>query len=335
MQAFSIVQRIIVTSVLVLVAVGAVAETGDILTVSADDAGVASMRVEIFGAESSHPAYDSGIVIGSEHTVPLAELDVPSSKGRIYLEVRAWDAAGELVSSQVSDLRSRGIGEIASINFEVIPGDTRVIGSPISLQGNVDITGGLTTPELRQTGGGPFFGTCPVGSSIRQIQPNGAVTCEDDTAGGNDNLGNHVASQILQMGSNWIDFSSGFGMRSAAGARVETGPEGRTFHFRAGPAADPATADIARFRDQNNQVVLSLPQAGSFHFIKGHKICRVFNIGAGWSDTLLVSGGWTFTNCSNYASATGATGWAPGCLFNTGFSLGTGGPAAPSPNCGW
>lgn len=306
------------------------------MNVEVHDPDVAAVRLEVFDARTSEQLFDSGIVSGSSLAVPANAYDEMSKVDRVVVELRSWDRAGDLVSSQITNLRSRNVGEISSINFEEIPSGTNIVSSAITLQGDVAVTGDLSAAALRQPGGGPFFGACSAGSSIRSIDPNGTVTCETDDVGGGggDNLGDHTATQILNMGIHWVEFFPNFGIRTTQGAEVVTGTMGRTFQFKAGAAPNPADAAIANFRDQNNVLAIAVPQSGSFRYIKGQKLCRVW-VAGGWSDTLIASGGWSAANCSNYATATGASSWAIGCLFDNGISQGSGGANLPSPNCGW
>lgn len=306
------------------------------LTIEVDDPDVSAVRFEIFDARTSQRYFDSGIVQDSNLVIPADALGELEQSDRILIEVRTWDHAGELVSSQVINVRPQRIGAITSINFEQIPPGTSMTAPSIELQGDVAVTGSLTPTTILQPGGGTFFGTCSAGSSIRSIAPDGTVTCEIDSVGsGGDNLGNHTATRILNMGVHWIDFFHNFGIRSTpGGAEIATGTMGRTFQFKAGAAANPAESSIAHFNDQNNMLALAIPQSGSIRYIKGQKICRVW-VAGGWSDTLIASGGWSAANCSNYATATGASSWAIGCLFDNGTSQGSGGANLPSPNCGW
>lgn len=309
-------------------------EPGDLLRVEVQDGEIHSLRLEIFDRVGASRLYDSGIVDGQMLQVDLFEALGSSLAAPLKYELRAWDAAGELVFSQLSSLSRGSESEIFSINFDLIPAGSRLLSPVISLQGEVDISAGLNvagairTTELRDMGGGAFFGSCGSGSSIRSIDPDGTVSCETDDAG--DNLGNHAAQFDLQMSANTILFSNEAGLRSAGGAEVKTGGMGQTFQFFAGGAA----ADIARFKDVAGALKLSVDPKGGVHFNGGQKVCIV--VADGWRDSILVSAGWTKQNCVGYKNAVEPAGFFHlACIFDDGFSLGVSPGTLPTPNCGW
>ncbi|HAT68755.1 MAG TPA: hypothetical protein DCS20_04025 [Candidatus Yonathbacteria bacterium] len=76
---------------------------------------------------------------------------------------------------------------------------TYTAGNGLTLTGNQFSTNNTLTQAR-------VSGTCAVGQSIRAISSTGAVTCEIDDvgAGGSDNLGNHTATQNLNMAGRQI-----------------------------------------------------------------------------------------------------------------------------------
>ena len=78
-------------------------------------------------------------------------------------------------------------------------GNTYTAGNGLTLTGNQFSTNNTQTQAR-------VSGTCAVGQSIRAISSTGAVTCEIDDvgAGGSDNLGNHTATQNLNMAGRQI-----------------------------------------------------------------------------------------------------------------------------------
>ena len=141
-------------------------------------------------------------------------------------------------------------------NFGESPTESVTVGGgePIRLEGEVTITNDLSVTgnatvsnildafaldvgQLRDPSGGPFFGSCNSGSSIRAIFPNGAVTCEPDDigdgGGGADNLGNHQATQ------NIVFRDAQEGLIGSGGAKLQTGGLGGTFFAQPGtPSSD-------------------------------------------------------------------------------------------------
>ena len=81
----------------------------------------------------------------------------------------------------------------------------------------------------------------------------------------------------------------------------------------------------------------------SISFRGGQKVCRSTKAVAAvpdWSDSLLVSSGWTVSNCRDRTLKIGAQRTSLGCVFDDGFySEGTEGsinpPGIPDRNCGW
>ncbi|MEM6456771.1 MAG: hypothetical protein AAF772_16895 [Acidobacteriota bacterium] len=322
-----------------LAAPRAVADEDDAtrVAIALSDARVASVRLEIFDAAGATVA-DSGLIDGRALTLDLVDADVDASSAPWRAELRAWDAQGDLVVSQLSSVApARGL-QLSRIDFDLLPAGLALGGGTISLESNTDVTGDLTvtgsvrTGNLQNSAGGSFFGSCPSGQAIRTIAPTGSVACETvgSGGGGGDNLGNHQATTTLNMGFNWIQSSGGFGIRSPQGAEVKTGPEGSTFMFRAGTRPD---GDIGQFRTVSDQLALAVLDDGQLDFVAGAKLC-IISFGS-VSDAVMPSGGWTTATCSQYAAARGASSIRLGCLFRTSFSLGANGGGAPSPNCGW
>ena len=225
---------------------------------------VEHLRLELWDA-AGESIYDSGLVAGRQ--LVLGEL---SADGGLRYELRAWDAAGDLVLSQVSTLAGAAVGGalIYSIGFDTVPAGTQIVGGgePITLEGDVTVTNDLSVNgnatvsnildafaidvgQLRDPSGGPFFGSCNSGSSIRTIFPNGAVTCEPDDVGdggGADNLGNHQATQ------NIVFRDAQEGLVGSSGAKLQTGGLGGTFF------AQPGNSSSDRFGVKDVNGVRSL-----------------------------------------------------------------------------
>lgn len=202
---------------------------GTTLKLSIDSAEIHNWRLEAFDATTRELLYDSGLVVG-ELRLAEDELAALASSQRLRYELRAWDAEGELLLSQVSSLPDLG-GQLFFIDFEEIPAGVKLLGGQITLESNVEVVGVLDAPavrtaELRNVGGGAFFGTCSAGSSIRSIGPDGSVTCEVVGTGG-DNLGNHRATQDIL-------FDPQEGITATGGARLLTGPLGGTWFAQGG-----------------------------------------------------------------------------------------------------
>lgn len=305
-----------------------------------DAEGVRNVRVEIFDGESGRPLYDTGLQDGGSVEIPWTALVVESAL--LKYEVRAWDAAGELIYSQISSIAGAASGAIWGIDFDVIPGGTTVVSPAIRMQGDVemtadlDVAGATRTAQLLKPSGQPFVGTCAAGSSIRAINASGGVTCEpDNIGGGGDNLGNHAATQNLQMGNNMVTFNNEHGLLGMGGAQIKTGPLGGTFQLFAGAAGNAS----AMFRNAAGDLRVSIMDDGAhfrdnLHFDNGQKVCSCFN-GDGRS-TIIASGGWTASTCSGWRN-----GVCPGgnyqllCVFESSFTAGTANGGLPSPNCGW
>lgn len=308
------------------------------LVISVDSEGgrIAAMRLEIFDDISGESLFDTGIEQGTSLRLS-PELRAVGS-GSMY-ELRAWDRGGDLVLSQAGRLSAEGLDEIFSIDFDIVPAGTSFIGggAPIDLDGDVEVNGSLSTTALQKPGGGDFFGTCAAGTSIREIQPDGAVTCEvDDVGSGGDNLGNHQATQTLALGSQWAQFNTGFGIRSSLGAEVKTGPEGRTFLFQPAATLPPSSTDIARFNDQSGVLTIGVPQEGSFKFSRGHKVCRALDTDTNRSDSIIASAAWIADTCSGFANSVGLNNYQLVCVNELGFSFGAvNSPTPPPMNCGW
>lgn len=307
-----------------------------VISVDAEGRHIAAMRLEIFDAASGESIFDTGVEEGTSLLVPSKLKGVES---RSTYELRAWDRGGELVMSQAGRLSSEGSDEIFSISFDVVPAGTAFVtgGAPITLDSDVEVTGSLSTTALQKPGGAAFFGTCTAGTSIREILPDGAVTCEvDDVGSGGDDLGNHQASQTLVMGNHWTQFNAGFGLRSSVGAEVKTGPEGRTFLFQPAANFPSSETDIAQFHDQNGVPTIGVPQEGSFKFVRGHKVCRALDVGTNRSDSIIASASWTANSCSGFANSVGLNSFQLVCVHENGFSFGAvNSQAPPAVNCGW
>lgn len=212
-----------------------------------DQPGVDRFRLEIFDAETHQPLFDSGIASGDSIDVALPAEPLPRT---LTYELRTWDAAGELLTSQVSRLANSGAGEISSIDLELIPPGVQLTGAaieldaPTSVTGDLTVAGALRTAELRNASNSAFVQTCNVGSSIRSIDASGAVLCEVD------DLHNHTATQNIHLNGHWLSGDGGdegifvngagnVGIGSSdlteAKLRVDGGPNGRfTFNFTAG-----------------------------------------------------------------------------------------------------
>ncbi len=302
----------------------------DSLLVELEHDGIENYRFELFSSDGSR-VYDSGLVSG---TVTL-DLDpaVRSKVADLRFEIRAWDETGELVFSQISAL---GNSEIFSINFEVVPGDTTLLGTAITLDGDVDVSGGLdvtgaiSTSQLVDGFGGNFFGTCPTGQLAQAINSDGSLVCMTDQTGG-DNLGDHVATTTLDMGSHRIllNGSTDVHFASTDNARFGTGSGGKTFFMQ---GADSAS-DAAFFQRHDGLITLRISNEGRFKFINGQKICTAHDTSP--HNTILVGDLWTSSTCSSFAVAMGAASYRLGCLTEAGVFLGSVGGGLPSPNCGW
>lgn len=296
-----------------------------------------SLRLEVFDGNGS-VIYDSGVLPGRTLEFPATEIfSAVEPTDTFVMEVRAWSSEGDLLVSQVT--KTSNLGEISTINFEVIPTATLLASDAITLAGNVDVFGDLDVASTIRAGGlqnsvgGAFFGSCSAGSSIRSISSTGSVTCEnDDTGSGGDNLGNHSATANLQMGGHTIQFSNGIGIHGAGGANFKTGPLGETFQFQAGGG----TADIARFKDLGGNLKLAVLANGGLDFHGGQKVCSAFD--ASGRNSILAGASWTFATCSSFRDAVTTGGnYQVFCVFNDRFSFGGvngGAPSAPN-NCGW
>ncbi len=212
---------------------------GEVIRLEIANQEVSSLRLEIFDGETAQRLHDTGLLSGKRLELAFEELPATVLEARsLKYELRAWDATGELVVSQISAFPQLE-EEIFSINFEVIPAGTVFVGNAISLQGDVEVTGDLgvagavRTSELRDSAGNPFFSSCTAGSSIRTIQPDGTVVCEVDDVG-SDNLGNHQATEN-------VVFAPGEGLESAMQARFVTGPFGSTWFV------EPGSSGLHRF----------------------------------------------------------------------------------------
>ena len=241
-----------------------------------------------------------------------------------------------LVFSQLSAL---GMAGIFAIDFEVIPDGTTLLGAGITLQGDVDVSGALavagavSTPQLVDELGGNFFGTCPTGQLTQGISSDGSLICAiDQTGGEGDNLGNHIATTTLTLGSNPIVFNgaSDIYLRSTNSARLGTGPGGKTFYMQ---GADSGS-DAAFFKRNDGLITLRISNEGRFKFVNGQKLCTAE--GSPPHNTILVGASWTSAMCNSFTQAVNPGGtWRLGCLFETGTSFGSVSGGLPSPNCGW
>jgi len=195
------------------------------------DPDVQSLRLEVFDGKGGDALWDTGLVAGNRLLLESEAVEVLRTSPGLRYELRAWNGAGELVLSQVSNVPRRG-EQIFSIGFEVIPAGTSFRGDPITFQANVDVIGSLEAAtlqagELTGAGGGAFFGICTAGSSIRSIAANGSVICEPTTGTG-DNLGDHRATETIQFQNPQQ------GITAPGGAKLLTGPLGGTWFPQAG-----------------------------------------------------------------------------------------------------
>ncbi len=241
----------------------------NLLRIGLTDDRIENVRVEMFDVASHLRVYDSGIRSGRRVEIELPAELTSSDAVALTVELRAWDVEGNLVLSQISSFQPSEGPLISSIGFEIIPAGFGILATPITLESDVDVTGGLdvagalSASEIRASGGGPFFAVCPPNSSIRSINPDGTVACEMDDGG--DNLGNHTADFDLQMGSHSLLFDKGIGLRAAGGGQFKTGPMGMTFMFFAGGP----TGDIAQFRDDGSVLKLAINNEGMANFANG------------------------------------------------------------------
>lgn len=314
------------------------------IQVTINDERVSTVRLEIFDGSSTR-LFDSGPITG--RVVQLSEADLaaiaePMRAGEgptfesLNYEIRAWDAGGKLVLSQLAAL-PEGAGTISSIDFQTIPPNTVFGAATITLAGDVlaqqDLTvnQSLRTSQLRNLGGGNFVGSCASGSSIRTISATGGVVCEIDDTGGSDNLGNHTATQDLDMSSHAILFDNDVDMlRTDGNAQLKTGDIGHTLMIKGGDAV----SDIAQFRDVMDVIKLRVNGSGRLMFLAGQKVCSVFK--GEWRTSLLVSDGWTAATCDSYQNTISSSGeYQLFCLFDNGYSFGSIAGGIPSPNCGW
>lgn len=314
------------------------ATSDDGFLLSINDSRIVTLRLEIFD-HASQRIFDSGPVVGPDVRVEPSALAVSEEDPELSYELRGWDAEGRLVLSQISAL-SKGTSLISAIQFDTIPSGTKILSPTIGLNGSVDVQQHLTvnqsvrTNELRNSNGGSFFGTCPAGSSIRSIGATGSVSCETDDVGSasGDDLGDHVATRNLDMGSHEINFDdASVILRSDGNAQLRTGNFGHTFMIRGG---DTPVHDIMQFRDAFDAVKLRVNGAGRLMFLGGQKVCSVFT--GTWRSSLLVSDGWTAATCANYQNLIASGGnYQLYCLFDNGYSFGNPGGGVPSNNCGW
>lgn len=78
-----------------------------------------------------------------------------------------------------------------------------VIVSSNAHASDVVVSGAVRSLELRQLAGAPFFEPCALGSAIRSIAVDGTVTCQS-VEGSGDDLGNHLATQNIQLNGNLL-----------------------------------------------------------------------------------------------------------------------------------
>ena len=169
--------------------------------------GVDRFRLEIFRSDSREPLFDSGIVKGSkiDFDLPSETLGHPS----LTYELRTWDSAGELITSQISQLSPQGGSAISTIDFELIPGNVSMVSSaiqldaPTNITGDLDVQGITRTGELRNSLNTAFVETCAIGTSLRSIAANGSVICETD------DLHNHTATDNLRTNGHWLSGDGG------------------------------------------------------------------------------------------------------------------------------
>lgn len=215
-----------------------ISEDTAFLRLAVEDSRAAQLRLEVFNVKTGEALYDTGPRSGRVLEIPLdGEIKAIFASASIRTELRAWDAAGDLLLSQLSTLPKATTSEILSISFDVIPPGVKMVSNPIGLLGDTDIggdlniAGALQVDILQDRAGGAFFGTCPAGTSIRAIDAMGNVTCEADNIGGGDNLGNHRVSGDLLFDPQeglLVDLSDG------SGARFTTGHLGGTWFAQAG-----------------------------------------------------------------------------------------------------
>ncbi len=235
------------------------------------------LRLEAFDV-SGRRIYDTGVKPG--RSLELAGLDSQTWEGEpASFELRAWDAEGELVLSQVSSLDGREGGEqIFSVHFDVIPAGLQFGGAPIILGGRVNVQGDL------------------------------------------------------DMSANTILFDNGFGLRTDGGALMQTGLQGGTFQFTAGPIPG---MDLVQFRDGAGNQKVVINSLGGLRHLGGQKFCSA-RVGASPRTILLVSAGWTASTCASFRNNVAGGGiYQLGCLFDDTFSFGSENGGIPPQNCGW
>ena len=192
-------------------------------SLASDGSDPAWARLQVFDTASGSLLFDSGVVRASELARRAEE--IPRDSGPLSFEIWTWTADGRMVGDRASGARD-SLGIIDSIDFESITAGTTMTGGPITLDGPVETTqglsvaGALSSGTFEDGGGSSFFDACASGSAVRALNADGTVVCESVATGGGDNLGDHLATQNLRMAGFWVsnDGDSEGVMVSSAGA---------------------------------------------------------------------------------------------------------------------
>jgi hypothetical protein len=153
------------------------------------------------------------INVSSSSQIKTGDLSVWSLIGNSVttnsLRVASGAAAGRVLTSDAS----------GNASWQVASG-----GTAYSAGNGLTLTGSTFSTNTTQTQA-RVSGTCAVGSSIRTISSTGTVTCDTGSGGIGDNLGNHTATQALNMANQAILGGTGNLVSVGAGNdfRVATG----------------------------------------------------------------------------------------------------------------
>ncbi len=196
---------------------------------------------------------DDAIVIGGLATANIARIGIASNQGNNQALTLDGNSGVRLYYNSTEGMRLDYDGQVGI--------GTTTPNQALGVNGGLALSGGI----YKLDGTTKFFSDCAANSSIRVINADGTVVCQA-SGGAGDNLGNHVATQNLQMGSNYISNDGGAGeginIDTAGRVAISNTPNasGETFQLRE-PAGGSEWAGFS-YDGSNNDLKIAV-HAGS------------------------------------------------------------------------